>query len=116
MQCSAQWLGTQDVGWGTISLAVRVGGRTAVKCCPLDTTWLLTRPAQDQARQNYSISEVEDLEAPLLTGDLLTVGTYWGRESNSFEDVANGVFLVLQCTVPHPCICERHQLFLVSYK
>lgn len=60
-----------------------------------------TRP--DQPRQNSSIRGGEDLETPLFTGDLLTMATYWGKESNSFEDVANGMFPMLQ-------------LFLVSYK
>lgn len=61
---------------------------------------LLTK---DQMSQNPSSDGGEDLLVPLLTENLLAVGSFWGRGKKSFfsKDVVICRLLVLQWMAPH---------------
>lgn len=80
--------------WNTVS---RHG--MAIEIINSQQSGLLTK---GQMSQNPSFDGVEDLLVPLLTENLLAVGSSWGREKSLFsKDVVICRFPVLQWMAPH---------------
>lgn len=70
-----------------------LGPDTAIALMGSEQSW---SPAQDQARPNPGTDGAEDVQAPCLTEELLTVGSCWERTKSFFlGDVATGMFLMI---------------------
>lgn len=55
------------------------------------------------------------LLAPSYTEEVLAVNRCWGRKNHIFiEDMATGMFLMLQCVASYLRTYEQHQLDLVG--